>query len=163
MSTFPPERTTTTRPFPGGFSPSKSAAAPAAPAASTTSFDFSIRVTMARAMASSVTVTTSSTSPFMTSKGRSPTMGTAMPSAKVAGFVTRTRSPLRKDSAAEAHPSAWTPTTRVFGLSALTATAMPATSPPPPTGTITSSTGPPASRTISSPTVPCPAITASSS
>ena len=58
--------------------------------------------------------------------------------------------------------AAWTPTMRTSGLSARSAIAIPAASPPPPIGTTTvPSSG--SCSTSSSPIVPCPAITRSSS
>ena len=59
-------------------------------------------------------------------------------------------------------PSGSTPTTRMPGRRAVAATAMPAMSPPPPTGTTMRSTSGRSSR-ISTATVPWPAIIASSS
>ena len=58
--------------------------------------------------------------------------------------------------------SAWTPTSRTSGRTALSAIAIPAASPPPPIG-ITSVPMSGSCSASSSPIVPCPAITRSSS
>ena len=61
-----------------------------------------------------------------------------------------------------AHAAAWTPTTRTFGCSSRSASAIPDARPPPPIGTTSvSSSG--SCSAISSPIVPWPAITRSSS
>ena len=66
--------------------------------------------------------------------------------------------PAFSDAGYAAAPSAWTPITVTPGFFALTAIAIPASTPPPPHGTTTVSTSG-ACSTISSPTVPWPATT----
>ena len=81
-----------------------------------------------------------------------------MPSAMVVIDRSATGWPARSDSGYAAAPSAWTPITVTPGFFALTAIAIPASTPPPPHGTTTVSTSG-ACSTISSPTVPWPATT----
>jgi len=70
--------------------------------------------------------------------------------------------PLRTASANALAPAAWTPTSRTRARASSIARAVPASSPPPPTGTtIASRSG--RSSSISRATVPWPAITAGSS
>ena len=81
-----------------------------------------------------------------------------MPSAIVAHSGSFSGTPAASDGGYDAAPLACTPTTRTSGRSALTATATPEISPPPPMATTIVATSGHCSR-ISSPTVPCPAIT----
>ena len=87
----------------------------------------------------------SSTSALICGNVSSPTCSTRSESAlvlAVSAAAQATRAPARSDSRASAASSGSTPTTRVPGSSALTATAMPDTMPPPPTGTRTAAGGP---------------------
>ena len=84
-----------------------------------------------------------------------PGQPTAMPSAIVAIPSSATGCPAASDAGKAAALSACTPTTRTSGRIDLTASAMPASSPPPPVQTTTVRTSGTCSR-ISSPTVPWP-------
>ena len=84
-SILPPHNTMATRLPCSEFNfPAKNAAKPTAPAPSTTPFSNSRIRKMAKAICSSRTVTTSSTRSRAKAKARSPTCGTAKPSANVA-------------------------------------------------------------------------------
>ena len=133
-------------PVPPEISPSSagsrnSAAATAtAPPGSATSRPWRARRRTASSSSASLTVTMSSTSALICGKVSSPTCSTRSESAlvlAVSAAAQATRAPLRSDSRASAANSGSTPMTRVPGSRALTATAMPDTSPPPPTGTRT--------------------------
>jgi hypothetical protein len=138
--------------------PDISAATPTAPAGSTTCLPRSSSISSAREMSSSVTVTTSSTSLLTWANVMSPGQPTAMPSAIVDSCGSRTGAPASSDGGYAAAPAACTPMIRMSGLSALAATAMPESRPPPPRPvTIVLASGH-CSR-ISSATVPWPAIT----
>ncbi len=82
-----------------------------------------------------------------------------MPPATASATVSRssmsTRRPAATEAAMKAEVSGSTPTVRATGRTALRNPAMPAMSPPPPTGTRTTSTSGRASA-ISRPTVPAP-------
>ena len=91
---------------------------------------------------------------------RVPATGTAMPSATVVPPDARSRPVVA--ASIDGHRSLCTPTTTTSGRRALAATAIPATSPPPPTGT-TSASRSGWSASSSRATVPCPAMTAGSS
>jgi hypothetical protein len=154
---LPPDSTTTT----GGSKArgsSITAASAAAPAGSTTSLARSSASSSARDSASSSTMTTSSTRSRTSANGRSPGQPTAMPSAIVVISASGTGRPAASDGRKVSAPAACAATTRACGRSALTATAIPATSPPPPVHTTTVLTSGHCS-TSSSPTVPCPATT----
>mmetsp|Transcript_6188 Transcript_6188/g.22649 ORF Transcript_6188/g.22649 Transcript_6188/m.22649 type:complete len:225 (-) Transcript_6188:885-1559(-) len=164
VSMFPPHnRTTTVFPSSSGSFPARHAAIPAAPAPSCTSFSHSTSLNNPTEMSLSLTVTSLSTRGRHTSNDRGPTVGTARPSASVGpGMSNLTTLPAANAAAIEGHRSGSTPMTMTFGLIVFTASATPAMSPPPPTGTNTiSSFG--SCRTISNPTVPCPATTSGSS
>jgi len=85
-----------------------------------------------------------------------------MPSASVRGDSTVSRLRERNELTIGAAPLACTPTRRTRGASALSASAMPLISPPPPIGTTSVSSSGTSSR-ISSAIVPWPSITAGSS
>ena len=97
----------------------------------------------------------SSTYSCTASKVTWPGQPTAMPSAMVRMCSSGTGCPSASDFGYAAAPAAWTPTTRTSGLRALTAMAMPASSPPPPVGTTTVLTSGTCSM-ISRPQVPWP-------
>ena len=97
----------------------------------------------------------SSTQRWSASNGRSPGRATAMPSAMVDIRSSCTGAPVRSDSGYAAASAACTPTTRTSGRLALIASAIPASSPPPPVGTSTVRTSGACSST-SSPQVPWP-------
>ena len=86
----------------------------------------------------------------------SPGRCTAMPSAIVGAPTTCTGPPAATEAISPGTADAWTPTTRTAGSSDCTATAIPAASPPPPTGTRTVRTSGHCSM-ISKPSVPWPA------
>ena len=154
---LPPESTATTGAV-TSTAPASSAATPTAPAGSTTCLPRSSSISSAREMSSSETVTTSSTSLRTWVKVSSPGRPTAIPSAIVANEGRRTGSPARSEGGKAAALAAWTPITRTSGRSALATTAIPETSPPPPTPVTMVRTSGHCSR-ISSATVPCPAMT----
>ena len=118
--------------------------------------------TMACAIASSDTETISSTYFSISANVRAEGPATATPSAIVRTADAATAWCRWTDWQIPSMTAAWTPTTRTAGRNAFTATATPASSPPPPAGTRISVTSGHCSR-ISSPIVPCPAMTASSS
>ncbi len=160
---LPPESTTATRrPATSGTWPPSSAATPTAPAPSTTSFCRSRSSAMASTISSSVTATISCTCRWTSGKVSSPGRLTAMPSAIVCARTAASICPCCTDRTNAAQPVAWTPTTRTPGSSAVSASAEPASRPPPPHGTTTRSTSGTCSAS-SSPTVPCPAMMRSSS
>ena len=136
-SMLPPESTATAG-VSNAVGLSRSAATAAAPAGSTTILARSISASSARDSDSSETVTISSTWSRTAAKVMSPGRPTAMPSAIVRHRLQR---PPGRRRASEpgyaAAPAACTPTTRTSGRSALTAIAIPASSPPPPVGTST--------------------------
>mmetsp|Transcript_17211 Transcript_17211/g.42356 ORF Transcript_17211/g.42356 Transcript_17211/m.42356 type:complete len:417 (-) Transcript_17211:535-1785(-) len=164
VSMLPPHRHTTTfLPASSGSLPAMHAAMPAAPAPSCTSFSHSTSRSSATEMSFSLTCARRSTRCRSTSKERGPTVGTARPSARVGpGISTRTGIPAAMAAAMEAQRSGSTPTIITLGLMVLTASAMPAMRPPPPTGTMMASTFFTSSR-ISSPTLPAPAMMLKSS
>ena len=108
-------------------------------------------------MASSSTVTSSSTHVATSGAVNVPGCLTAMPSASVTTGPAGEAPP-----AYGTHTAACTPITRTWGSSDLTAMAVPAARPPPPTGTMTHDRSG-TSSTSSSPSVPWPATTAGSS
>ena len=130
--------------------PHSSAATPTAPAPSTTSFVRSSRSTIASLICSSVTETTSSSSRSRMPDVSSPGCFTAMPSAIV--------NPGPPGSV----PAACTPTMRMPGRTARSASAIPDASPPPPIGITTVSAFSTWSAS-SRPIVPWPATTSGSS
>ncbi len=105
-----------------------------------------------------MTVIICADSPARMAVVRSPGRATAMPSAMVAAAVTVTGWPAASEPGIGATASACTPISRAPGSRVLAATAMPAASPPPPTGTTMVRTSGHCSA-ISRPTVPWPAIT----
>jgi hypothetical protein len=107
---------------------------------------------------SSDTVTTRLAFSAKMAKASFPGLATAMPSAMVGPGVTATGWPAASEAGYGAQVSACAPITRMAGLAPLAAIAMPAASPPPPTGTAIVRT-PGHCSTISRPTVPCPATT----
>ena len=164
VSMFPPHnRTTTVFPSSSGSFPARHAAIPAAPAPSCTSFSHSTSLNNPTEMSLSLTVTSLSTRGRHTSNDRGPTVGTARPSASVGpGMSNLTTLPAANAAAIEGHRSGSTPMTMTFGLIVFTASATPAMSPPPPTGTTIASTSLMSSR-ISRPTLPAPAMMLKSS
>mmetsp|Transcript_8444 Transcript_8444/g.35325 ORF Transcript_8444/g.35325 Transcript_8444/m.35325 type:complete len:447 (+) Transcript_8444:1363-2703(+) len=164
VSMFPPHKSTATfLPLSSGSFPASTAAMPAAPAPSWMSFSSSTRRRSATDMSFSDTVTSLSTRVRSTSKDLGPTAGTARPSASVGpGIVTLTTSPASIAAAMDAQRLGSTPMICTFGLMVLTASATPAMSPPPPTGTTMASMFSASSR-ISSPTDPAPAMMLKSS
>lgn len=120
---------------------------------STTSLRRSRQSSTARESDCSDTVTTSSTSDATWAKLTGPGSPTAMPSAMVDVWLSRTGAPATSDGGYAAASSAWTPMTLTSGRTALTAEATPPTSPPPPVATRIVLTPGTCSR-ISSPTVP---------
>ena len=164
VSMLPPHRHTATFfPLSSSTFPASTAARPAAPAPSCTSFSCSTSRRSATEMSFSETVTSLSTRGRSTSNERGPTVGTARPSARVGpGMVTFVALPSRIAAAMLGHRSGSTPMICTFGLMVFTASAMPAMSPPPPTGTTMASISLASSR-ISSPTEPAPAMMLKSS
>ena len=155
----PPSTTPTLRPAnsAGSFI---MAASGAAPAPSTSVFSMSSSSTMPCSMSPSSTSTTSSTYFSTSSRVKCPGRPTAMPSAMVDPPCGRVACLTALYMLGKR--SACTPTTRMPGLSALAAAAMPPISPPPPIATTRVSSCGTAS-SISSATVPWPAMIASSS
>ncbi len=151
---FPPARRAQTGP-PPPTRPARTAATGAAPAPSTTSFDRSRRRTIACEISSSSTTTTSSISSSRISRVSVPGCFTAMPSAIVA--------PDGSLPANGAQAADWTPTILTSGRRARSAIAVPAASPPPPTGITTVSSPDGSCPASSRPRVPCPATTRASS
>mmetsp|Transcript_6086 Transcript_6086/g.15510 ORF Transcript_6086/g.15510 Transcript_6086/m.15510 type:complete len:299 (+) Transcript_6086:433-1329(+) len=100
-----------------------------------------------------LTVMTPSTSCWHRSKHTAPGCRTATPSANPSTLVRRHSSPWYSDCTMALAPSGSTPITLMSGRMDLTYAAMPAMSPPPPTGTKMAST-PGSCRRISMPTVP---------
>ena len=116
---------------------------------------------IARTIASSDTVVMSSTRRRISANGRSPS-ALRRPSAMVAGLRLGRMRPARNERAASSAPAGSTPITRMAGLSVLAATAVPLSSPPPPTGQrMRSRSGTCVSNSTAA--VPWPAITARSS
>jgi len=116
------------------------------------------------AQISSVLVSTiSSTWPRHSAKLSSPTRRTATPSAKIPTRSSVTRRPALSESCIPAASSGSTPMIFTPGYRYFTYTAMPASSPPPPTGTKIASRLPPVWRRISTAMVPWPAMTSGSS
>eukprot|EP01137_Pigoraptor_chileana_P027929 Opistho-2@11203 len=158
VSMLPPQRGTITRfPRSSGRSPAMHAARPVAPPPSTTAFSSSTRCSTASAMYFSLTVTIWSTRVLQISNALDPTQGTARPSASVDCASMVTGFPAFIAAVRLAHRSGSTPMTLTSGRSVLTARAMPARRPPPPTGTTIASKSSSCSM-ISSPIVPCPAM-----
>src|SRR5437762_9198164 len=140
-STLPPDTMATTRsPVFGRTAPARRAPTAAAPAGSATTRARETRKRSPSRMASSGIATTSSTSRRMISRFRLPANGAARPSATVFSASRRTGRPAARPRRTAWAPSGSTPTIRAPGLSALTASATPEMSPPPPTGTTTRST-----------------------
>mmetsp|Transcript_9472 Transcript_9472/g.38913 ORF Transcript_9472/g.38913 Transcript_9472/m.38913 type:complete len:215 (-) Transcript_9472:603-1247(-) len=115
------------------------------------------------------TRTTPSSSSWQIRKHSAPTLRTATPSANGSTFESSTSRPRCRLCAMALAPAGSTPMMRTSGARRLMYDAMPAISPPPPTGTKTAcGTSPrprslPTSRRISMPVVPWPAMTAGSS
>ena len=121
--------------------PLRHAATAVAPEPSTTVFSDSSRTRMPSAISSSLTVTISSTYFCTIGKVCAPGRATAIPSAIVVP-LTVTILPASTLAFMLAMPSACTPTMCTLGLTAFSATAIPAMIPPPPIGTTnTSSVG----------------------
>mmetsp|Transcript_15496 Transcript_15496/g.65398 ORF Transcript_15496/g.65398 Transcript_15496/m.65398 type:complete len:210 (-) Transcript_15496:665-1294(-) len=155
--------TATTSPTTPCFSQNALAPATATAPAGSRMDRFSVNTSLIAAHIWSVfTVITPSTSCWHRSKHTSPTCRTATPSAKPSTLARRQISPWNSDCAMALAPSGSTPITLTSGRMLFTYAAMPAMSPPPPTGTNTTSTEG-SCRTISMPTVPCPATTSGSS
>src|SRR6266487_4267273 len=133
----------------------------AAPATSQASFIRPYMKRNASSRASSVTSTESTPSSMQTRTQFAPAYGPLRPSA-IDFASTVTGSPAFRLSCSAGERSGSTAITRAPGRSALTAVAIPETSPPPPTWTRTRSASGRSSR-ISRPTVPWPAITSGSS
>jgi hypothetical protein len=161
-ATLPPETTSATF-DPGSSStfPESTAAAGPAPATSQASFAREYMKRNASRRSSSVTSTDSTPSSRHVATQFAPAYGPFIPSAIDRGW-TVTGSPAFRLSCSALLSSGSTATTRAWGFAPLTAATIPDTSPPPPTGTITTSTSG-TSSTISRPTVPWPAITSGSS
>ena len=162
-SMLPPQSKRTTRlPARRPSFPDKQAARGVAAAPSTTPFSSSTMRKIERAICSSLTITASSTRGWEISNALLPTWGMASPSASVGRKAMRVGFPA--SSAAEKLATFSASTAMIFALAffVFTASATPASSPAPPTGTITASTSGTCSR-ISNPIVPWPAIIAGSS
>mmetsp|Transcript_12956 Transcript_12956/g.40379 ORF Transcript_12956/g.40379 Transcript_12956/m.40379 type:complete len:217 (+) Transcript_12956:218-868(+) len=158
-SMLEPQRgTATVLPSRPGMRPASTAARPVAPAPSCTMRSCSTSASTATAMSCSLTVTVSSMRSLMTPKLRAPMQGTARPSASVGpGISTHAGLPASSAARSEAQREGSTAITRTSGRSVLTASRMPAMSPPPPAGTTIASRSPTCSSS-SSPTVPAPAM-----
>ena len=138
-STLPPERIATVVPArPGATWPPSSAATPTAPAPSTTSLQRSSSTTIASATSSSST-TAIAVEPLAEQRQRE--VARALDGDPVGDRQRRLgrhrRRPPRSDAGNGAQAATCTPTTSTSGRADLTAIAMPAASPPPPTGTTT--------------------------
>ncbi len=128
-SMLPPASTSATRLPSRPRPPASSAASGTAPAPSTTSFSSSSRRRMAWAMRASSTSTKRSTSAGAWAKAMSPAFTTARPSARVGrGWIASGR-PARMAACMVGALSASTPMMRTFGLTALSATAIPVIEP----------------------------------
>mmetsp|Transcript_6678 Transcript_6678/g.16148 ORF Transcript_6678/g.16148 Transcript_6678/m.16148 type:complete len:361 (-) Transcript_6678:144-1226(-) len=136
-----------------------SPATPSAPAGSKMARVSSKTSLMAAQISSLLTTITPSTKSLHSRNVSAPTSVTAVPSANVPTLGSSTRSPAARLRAMASASSLSTPYTFTSGRSRFSTAAMPAISPPPPTGTNTASTSSHC-RKISNPTVPCPAITA---
>ncbi len=93
-------------------------------------------------------------------KVSSPGVRTTAPSTKSSSMSIVTRWPASSDLTMAGAPAGWTPITSVGAPRPSSTTAMPETSPPPPTGTRTTSGAAPSCSTVSSAIVPCPAMVA---
>ena len=109
--------------------------------------------------------TVSSAAPLSRTIGivTSPTRRTAAPSTNESSSGSVTGAPARRAAVMLAAPAGSTPITRMPGCRSRSTVATPASSPPPPTGTTTTSGARPSWSRISRPTVPCPAIVRRSS
>ena len=96
-------------------------------------------------------------------KVRSPTRSTAAPSTKRSVDTVCTGPPAASAAVMLGAPAGSTPTRRVAGECARNQVAMPASSPPPPTGTTSVPTGSASWPVISTATVPWPAMVRRSS
>ena len=103
--------------------------------------------------------------PFCWIIGRvnAPAVRTATPSAKVSMWSSRTGWPAHRAACMLAAPAGSTPITRVAGQRSRIHARQPASSPPPPTGTSSTSGASPIWSTISGATVPWPAMVRRSS
>mmetsp|Transcript_11976 Transcript_11976/g.37908 ORF Transcript_11976/g.37908 Transcript_11976/m.37908 type:complete len:270 (+) Transcript_11976:352-1161(+) len=137
--------------------PGSTAARPTAPPPSMTIFSVSISLSIAMAICRSFTETVSLTMSLATSNALAPTFGTARPSASVGRVGVSTGVPARRAAWKEAQRSGSTPSTWQLGRTVLSASATPAISPAPPTGTMQKSMSSTCSST-SRPSVPAPAM-----
>src|SRR4051812_9188437 len=160
-ATLPPETTATTV-WPGSSAifPASNAAVEAAAPSSQASFIRAYTQRNPSCSSSSERRTVSTPSLEQSSMQASPANGALNASAALRG-VTGTEWPAARPEWSAVDSSGSTPMTRASGRRAFMAAAIPLTSPPPPTGTITTSGTGPSSR-ISSATVPWPAMTAGS-
>ena len=106
---------------------------------------------------------TSSTSSLAIRKVTSPARATAVPSAKASISGRVTGSPAARAACMDAAPEGSTPTILTSGWNSRSQIAVPASSPPPPTGTTTVAGFSLACSKSSLTTVPCPAIVRGSS
>ena len=144
-----------------GRPPDRTGATGTAPEGSTTILNRSQTNRMAARISGSVAVTIASTCRWITEKGRVPSE-VRRPSATVLGSPDGRIVPACKERKASSAAFGSAPTTRVVGERPLTARAVPARRPPPPTGQATRSSGP-AWSSSSQAAVPWPAITRQSS
>src|SRR5664280_2202290 len=108
--------------------------------------------------APSATVTTSMSAEAITPYGASPMRLTAAPSTNVSTLSSSTGCPTASAAWRLAAPAGSTPTIRVCGARSRNQVTTPARSPPPPTGTTSTSGALPRASTISAHTVPWPAM-----